>query len=226
MTAAQKIQALTFDVGGTLIQPWPSVGHLYAEVGAEHGWKALSPQKLNRSFAAAWRARKNFQHTRSDWADLVDRTFREFCDPPPSRTFFRAIYDRFAETNAWRIHDDALDALDALASRDVPLSIISNWDERLRPLLRRLRLDRYFESIIVSCEVGFTKPSPVIFEHAAKKIGVLPGQILHVGDSLTDDVGGARAAGFQAVLVDRDADSQSDGRILSLRDLESLISNR
>jgi putative hydrolase of the HAD superfamily len=226
MTAARKIQAVTFDVGGTLIQPWPSVGHVYAEVGANHGWKDLSPQKLNRNFAAAWRAKKNFQHTRKDWADMVDRTFDNLCDPPPSRTFFPDLYQRFAESAAWRIHDDALDALDALASLDIPLSIISNWDERLRSLLHQFRLDGYFETVIVSCEVGFTKPSPVIFEHAAKKIGALPGEILHVGDSLTDDVGGARAAGLQAVLIDRQAEPKAGERIASLRDLASWVAAR
>ena len=59
-------------------------------------------------------------------------------------------------------------------------------------------IDRYFETIIVSCEVGFAKPSPVIFEHASKRLAIAPGQILHVGDSLAEDIAGARAAGYQA----------------------------
>src|SRR6185312_7171460 len=75
MIAAPRIQALTFDVGGTLIQPWPSVGRVYAEVAAQHGVKNLSPEKLNKKFATAWRAKKNFQHTHEDWADVVDQTF-------------------------------------------------------------------------------------------------------------------------------------------------------
>ena len=42
------IRAVTFDVGGTLIEPWPSVGHVYAEVAAQHGWAGLSIEALNR----------------------------------------------------------------------------------------------------------------------------------------------------------------------------------
>jgi putative hydrolase of the HAD superfamily len=103
------------------------------------------------------------------------------------------------------------------------LAIVSNWDERLRPLLQQLRLDRYFETIIVSCEVGFAKPSPVIFEHASKKTGVAPGQILHVGDSFNDDVAGARAAGCRALLIDRANAAAGADRISSLRELEAIV---
>src|SRR5438045_5197817 len=108
MIPARKIQAVTLDVGGTLIQPWPSVGHVYSEVAARHGVKNLSPEKLNKNFAAAWREKKNFRHTRADWAALVDQAFAGLCQPPPSRTFFPDIYQRFAEIAAWRIYDDVL----------------------------------------------------------------------------------------------------------------------
>ena len=221
--ADANVQAVTFDAGGTLIQPWPSVGRVYAEVAAQHGVKNLSPEKLDKKFAAAWRTKKNFQHTHEDWAELVDQTFAGLCVSRPSQTFFRAIYQRFAELGAWRMYDDVLPALDALASKDIPLAVISNWDARLRPLLQQFRLDRYFEIIVVSCEVGFAKPSPVIFEHAAKKLGIAPEHIVHVGDSPKEDVAGAKAAGVGALLIDRDNKAVEAGRISSLRQLEVLL---
>jgi putative hydrolase of the HAD superfamily len=224
LNPARKIQAVTFDVGGTLIQPWPSVGHVYADVAARHGLKNLSPDRLNRNFVAAWRAKRNFHHTQQDWAAIVDRTFDGLCQPPPSRSFFPAIYQSFAEAAAWRLYDDAVPALEGLASRGLSLAIISNWDERLRPLLQQFRLDRYFETIVVSCEVGFAKPSGVIFEHASRRIGVPPAQILHVGDSIAEDVRGAEAAGFHSVLIDRLSTCSTAGlRISSLGALEPLI---
>ena len=223
MIAAPKVQAVSFDVGGTLIQPWPSVGGVYADVAARHGVKNLSPEKLNKQFAAAWRARKNFQHTQTDWADLVDQTFAGLCEPRPSQTFFPAIYQRFAELGAWRMYEDVLPALDALASKDIPLAVISNWDTRLRPLLEQFRLDRYFEIIVVSCEVGFAKPSPVIFEHAAKKLGIAYENMVHVGDSAKEDIAGAKAAGAGALLIDRDKKSVQAGRISSLGELAGLL---
>src|SRR6266542_4153488 len=217
------IRAVTFDVGGTLIQPWPSVGSVYAEVAARHEVKNLSPEKLNKQFATAWRARKNFQHTHEDWAELVDQTFAGLCASRPSRSFFPAIYQRFAELGAWRMYDDVLPALDALASKDIPLAVMSKWGARLRPLLQQFRLDRYFEIIVVSCEVGFAKPSPVIFEHAAKKLGIAPEHMVHVGDSAKEDVAGAKAAGVGALLIDRDKKAIEAGQISSLRQLEALL---
>jgi putative hydrolase of the HAD superfamily len=219
------IRAVSFDVGGTLIRPWPSVGHVYAEVAAHHGVRDLSADTLNKGFLAAWRARRHFQHTREDWARLVEQTFAGTCPPDLTRQFFPALYQRFAEPDAWRIYDDVLPALDSLASMDIPLAVISNWDERLRPLLRELRLDGYFESIIVSCEIGFAKPSPVIFEQAEKKIGSPPAQILHVGDDPVDDVAGAKAAGYQALLINRHDRTRDPEHIHSLESLASLLTH-
>ena len=132
-----QIKAVTFDVGGTLIEPWPSVGHVYAEVAARHGHKNLSAETLTSRFKAAWRAQKNFDHSRNAWAELVDETFRGLVTGSPGTTFFPELYEQFAKREAWRLFDDVLPALDALASRDIKLGVISNWDERLRGLLRR-----------------------------------------------------------------------------------------
>lgn len=219
------IRTVTFDVGGTLIRPWPSVGHIYAETAARHGLKEIPPEALNRQFSAAWRRLKNFHHGRDEWAALVDETFVGFAKRPPSETFFPELYERFAEPGAWRIYDDVTPALDALASRGIGLGIISNWDERLRPLLDGLGLSKYFEAIIVSCDVGFPKPSPVIFEHAAKKLGAAAESILHAGDSREHDFEGATAAGFHAVLLERGEKTSKLGRIQSLSELERMVAD-
>ena len=142
----RKIRAISFDVGGTLIKPWPSVGHVYAEVAAEYGWPGLSPEKLNEQFGLAWRRLKNFSHTRVEWAGLVNTTFRGVIAAPPSRAFFSALYQRFADADAWNIFDDVLPALEALAERGLKLAVTSNWDRRLIPLLRTLELDAKGES--------------------------------------------------------------------------------
>src|SRR5580700_10426449 len=49
-TAVLPIRAVTFDVGGTLIEPWPSVGRVYAEVAARHGLE-VAAEDLDRQFA-------------------------------------------------------------------------------------------------------------------------------------------------------------------------------
>src|SRR4051812_48267938 len=97
-----QIKAITFDVGGTLIEPWPSVGHVYAEVTARHGHKNLSAEMLNARFKAAWRAQKDFDHSRGAWSKLVDETFCGFADSAGTR-FFPELHERFAKRDAWRL---------------------------------------------------------------------------------------------------------------------------
>lgn len=218
---AMQIKGMTFDVGGTLIEPWPSVGAVYAEVAARHGLKTFSPEQLNARFKAAWKSRKSFEYSRQDWAALVDEVFDIPRSNSPSINFFPELYDRFGEPNAWRIFDDVLPALDALRTHRIRLAVISNWDERLRGLLRKLQLDSYFETLTISREVGFPKPSPVIFRHAAAALDLWPDSILHVGDSFELDVQGAKDAGFHALQIHRTTDKTHPGIIHSLVELAS-----
>src|SRR5213083_2836034 len=152
-----EIKAVTFDVGGTLIEPWPSVGHVYTEVAERHGLH-FTPDDVNQRFRAAWKAKRNFRHSRADWAALVRATFGTgACD-----AFFPELYERFASAKVWRVFDDVRPALVKLKAQGMKLGIISNWDERLRPLLDQLELTPFFDVIVVSTEVGCCKPAPEI----------------------------------------------------------------
>ncbi|HTL17816.1 MAG TPA: HAD-IA family hydrolase [Patescibacteria group bacterium] len=222
MPADLAIRAVTFDVGGTLIQPWPSVGHVYAEVASRNGLQ-ISPELLNRQFVEAWKGFEGFNHTKEDWGRMVDLTFQGLARTPPSLTFFEELYSRFMSPEVWRTFPDVHHALETLRSRGLKLAVISNWDERLRPLLHSLELNRYFEEIVISCEVGAAKPYVRIFSHAAEALKLSPGEILHVGDDPIADVGGAHSAGFKAVLLDRAGES-GPGRTNDLRDLRHQIS--
>jgi putative hydrolase of the HAD superfamily len=216
------IKAITFDVGGTLLEPWPSVGHVYAQIAANHGLPGLSAPRLNQQFACAWSALKDFNYSRHEWAMLVKETFHGLTEAPPGPELFSELYSHFAQAKAWRLFEDVLPTLDALASHGYKLGVISNWDERLRPLLRQFRLLDYFEAIIISSEVAFAKPSPVIFELAAQKLALPPSAILHVGDSLEADAQGARAAGAQALWLRRENKTAAPGEISSLKELTEL----
>jgi putative hydrolase of the HAD superfamily len=217
------IRAVSFDAGGTLIEPWPSVGHIYAEVATRFGVPEIPPQLLNDRFAAAWKQLRNFGYTQPEWAQLVDVTFAGLCEIVPSRTFFSELYSRFGQAKAWRVFDDVAPALEAMKAKGIRLAVISNWDERLRPLLHELGLEEAFEAIIVSCEVGSCKPSRLIFERASRQLGISPGEILHVGDRLDNDVAGAGAAGFQAAHLNRKAVEPAAAELNSLRGLIRII---
>ncbi len=222
MTTIPSLRAVTLDVGGTLIAPWPSVGHVYAAVAARHGLP-LSPAALNRQFAAAWRAKRDFSHGRAGWSDLVDQTFAGLVETPPSRSFFPELYEAFSSAKAWRIYEDVLPCLQELRRRGLKLGAISNWDERLRPLLKELELDTWFDAIVISAEAGRAKPHPAIFQRAAEQLQTDPAAILHLGDSRTQDFEGARAAGFQALLLRRGQPRRGEDQISSLAEALSRL---
>jgi putative hydrolase of the HAD superfamily len=67
------------------------------------------------------------------------------------------------------------------------------------------------------------KPSPSIFMVVLDELGVSPEAAVMVGDSLEDDVEGARALGMRAYLVDRDGRSESEDAIPTLLALPALI---
>jgi putative hydrolase of the HAD superfamily len=221
-----EVRAVTFDVGGTLIAPWPSVGHVYGEVAARHGLRKLDIDKLNQQFAAAWEAKAGFDYSRAAWSELVSQTFDSWIKPDQQVQFFDELYDQFAQPEAWRIFDDVLPAIEMLIERGMELGIISNWDERLRPLLQRLKLDRYFRVTIISQEIGFHKPSSVIFHEAARKFACPAHCVLHVGDGQLEDFDGARQAGLQGVLLTRRPSPARENKgnvIRSLAELEYLL---
>jgi putative hydrolase of the HAD superfamily len=213
------LAAITFDVGGTLIRSWPSVGHVYAEVAARHGLVNLTPELLQDRFRTVWSRQLHLTEDRAGWEQLVDEAFDGLAPIPPSQSFFPELYERFAQPDAWRIFDDVPPVLDRLAAAGCRLAVLSNWDDRLRNLLRGLQLDSYFEAIVVSCEVGYRKPDRAIFDEAARKLGLPASQILHVGDSLEMDFWGARNAGFQALRIDRTAPEPGPDNLKSMLEL-------
>jgi putative hydrolase of the HAD superfamily len=210
------IRAVFFDVGGTLIHPWPSVGAVYAGVGERFGLRA-SAEAMEGAFRTAWKESKRGLLTTSDrewWRSLVQRAVAGLGLLAPAG-YFEALYDAFAEPDAWRIYPDVLETLALTRARGVHCGVISNWDERLRPLLHRLGLGVQFDSLTISCEVGVEKPALAVFQAALAAAGVQPEESLHVGDSAEEDMAGATAAGMTALLV-RQAGANDLGRVLAL----------
>jgi putative hydrolase of the HAD superfamily len=213
------ICAVSFDAGGTLVEPWPSVGHVYAEVAGEFGFPNLSPKELTARFFQAWREKGPFDYSRQHWAALVDRTFAGLFSRPPPPGFFPALYERFASPEVWRLYDDVFPALNALSERGLKLAVVSNWDERLAPLLEKLEISRFFDAVIVSHDAGFHKPDREIFQAAVKRLQLAPGEVLHVGDSFREDFEGASQAGLKSLLLRRGSSAGGPGEIGSLLDL-------
>ncbi len=70
----------------------------------------------------------------------------------------------------------------------------------LRQLLDGQGILQEFDSLVFSDEVGFSKPTPAVFEKAAQDFGVELNQIIHIGDREQNDVDGPHAVGAKSIL--------------------------
>ena len=124
---------------------------------------------------------------------------------------------------------DAPAALADVRQAGARVIVVSNWDVSLGGVLERVGLATLVDGVITSAAVGARKPDPVIFTRALERAGVRAAQCVHVGDSLAEDVAGARAAGIPAVLLDRagDGDTRAPAagprRIAGLHELAALM---
>jgi putative hydrolase of the HAD superfamily len=151
------------------------------------------------------------------------------CDDESVAQFARKIHsEHMAE--ALRLFEDVLEVFNSLKPR-FSLALITNGaSDTQRNSLRVLGIEKLFDAIIISGEVGIAKPEASIFALALGKLEVEPEKAWHIGDSLRADVGGALGAGLTAVWLNRagvvrkEGDPAPNYEIRSLRELTTLLS--
>jgi putative hydrolase of the HAD superfamily len=107
------------------------------------------------------------------------------------------------EQEGWKAYACVPTVLDELRARGTRLGVISNWDPSARSILQACGLLDKFETVIISSEVGVSKPQERIFRIALEQAGAKPENCLYVGDNYYDDVVGAEAVGMKALVVNR-----------------------
>lgn len=121
---------------------------------------------------------------------------------------------------SWNLFDDVLPCLDALK---VPLGIISNGNsEQQLKKLKSLNIQDRFEVVVISSEVGHSKPRPEIFLEACRRAKIQPQQCLYVGDRLDIDALASKKVGMRGIWLNRkEKQTQGEGLeiITSLREL-------
>ncbi len=122
--------------------------------------------------------------------------------------------------------EGALEVLDYLKER-YHLGLITNGFEEIQRYKVVLSgLQSYFKWVITSEEAGYLKPHAGIFEYALKKTGAPASGSLYIGDEPVADVQGARLAGMDQVLFNRNGienDTTATYTILHLRELTTLL---
>jgi len=219
MIEPNSLKAVSFDAAGTLLYLTKTVGDHYALVGEEVGLN-LDAKKLNAAFCSAWAKmpqRKAIEGPRENddkdwWRELADQVLSEAAPEVGELdrdNFFEVAYEHFAEAGVWELYPDVIDVLNQLHQR-FQLAIVSNFDGRLRVILERLGISKYFGHIFVSSEIGADKPDPEIFRRAVKFLGLQPGDVLHVGDDPERDWHAAAAGGLSIFRLDRTKNSLRD----------------
>jgi len=86
---------------------------------------------------------------------------------------------------------------------NLKLGLISNFTYApvIFASLRNLGINRFFNAVLVSEDVGWRKPNPKIFHEALKRLEIDAEETVYVGDSPKEDIGGASAAGMKTVFL-------------------------
>jgi putative hydrolase of the HAD superfamily len=140
---------------------------------------------------------------------------------------------RVERARRYTAYPDVLPALERLRPR-FTLGLDTNGPSDLQMAkLQRAGIERFFDVVAISMEVGLTKPDPAIFRYALDRLGLRAGAAVMVGNSLRSDVTGAKAAGIRTVRIIRprppddyipaDSGPEPDATIESLAELEAIV---
>jgi HAD superfamily hydrolase (TIGR01509 family) len=210
----ERVQAVLFDVAGTLALPEDRDAWLAAaafEVGVA----------LDADAAPALAAQLEAAGRPGPWsaatvpAAVADAYAARDLDPDAHRAGFvgvlatiplphprlaEALYERVLVPHGWTAYPDAVPVLRELRARGVRTAAVSNIGFDARPVLAGLGLLEHLDAVVLSYEVGATKPSPEIFRAACAAVRAEPAATLMVGDNAVDDTGGL-ALGIRTLLL-------------------------
>jgi putative hydrolase of the HAD superfamily len=207
--AAAHPAAILLDALGTLVALDPPAPRLRAELSARFDFE-VSEEEAARAIAAEiayYRAHLDEGRDEPSLRDLRRRAAEVMRSALPGEAAARLSIDPLVEALLASLHftafPDVGPALEHARDRGQRLVVVSNWDVSLLSVLRTLELAPLLDGILTSAGVGARKPARAIFEQALALAGVPARDAIHVGDTLDEDVAGARAAGIEPVLIRR-----------------------
>jgi putative hydrolase of the HAD superfamily len=209
-----RYDAVLFDLGYTLIYFEP-VQEIIIQEALRVASAERSTGEIQAALQAGWRAYYRDMATATFPAtEEYDRQVQvglhrallahlDLDDEAVSTAYADALESWFSRPGVLRLYPEVTEVLDRLCAEGYRLGIVSNWSWNLRQRVAQVGLDGYMELIWGSAYAGCHKPHPGIFRQALEQMALSPGQALYVGDSYQHDVVGARNAGLDVVLVDR-----------------------
>ena len=198
--------AVLFDVDFTLCRPGPELSpERYARIAARHGVELDTTRHDAAREAAVLNLKRHPEllHDDSIWHRFTEEIFVGMGGPEAIAAECATEIERGWEVSAnFELYEDVLAVLDDLRAYALKLGLVSNGIRDLHEFVAHHRLD--VDAIVDSRTHGRVKPHPTIFQAALDRLDVRADDAVMVGDSLEEDVEGARALGMRAILVDRD----------------------
>ena len=186
--------AVLLDLYDTLVwSDWYSwQGRVADRLGVTH-------ETIGRAFTQT-RPARSVGATPDTEADLV--AVLEAADIEPTPDVVADLLDMEAEmADSVRLYDDSLEVVRALRADGVPTALVSNCSHNTRPIVERLGLEREFDALVLSFEVGAMKPDPAIYREALTRLDSPdPARSVFVDDQVRY-CDGAAAIGLQTFLI-------------------------
>jgi HAD superfamily hydrolase (TIGR01509 family) len=208
--------AVIFDIGGTILEErWFDLksafravlpdAQLADDLSVEFGRVLAEHHQSHREVALASWLLARLSAATLPLDDLEDALWRSVVELAP--------------------RNDVGDVLAHLAAARIPVAAVSNAAFSARALaaeLKRHGLLDYFCFVISSADFGLRKPHPAIFEAALDRLGVQAARSWFVGDTLSEDIVGAQAAGLQPIWLSGEPAAPIPTAVTLVRDWASL----
>jgi 2-haloacid dehalogenase len=200
-------EVLAFDLYGTLVDPMAISSELGQVLGDSDGRETARLWRLKQlEYSFRLTAMGRYEDFRWVTARALDFALASIGVSLPDAQAQRlmGLYDHL------RAFPDAVPALRALATRGYELAVLSNGSpDMIRNCLDNSGLREFFGQRISVDEIRLFKPSPVVYRHAAERLGVPIGRVRLITCNAFDSVG-ASAAGMRTAWVNRSAAAPFD----------------
>lgn len=205
-------KAVFIDVDDTLLDYVPCCREAYDAAMPGH------PEYFQLFFDIAGRLFSEAKHGKYTIAEVMDLYPAEFIETIYNSQFTmhhepltkEEMTEQFkhAFRAAWgtthTLVPGAKEMLDQLREKGYRLFAASNSFGHLqRSRLEHAGILEYFEDTFISMDIGYDKPDIRFFEEALRRAGLQPSEVVMIGDSMTTDILGAKAAGIDAIFFDR-----------------------
>jgi N-acetyl-D-muramate 6-phosphate phosphatase len=196
----EQVQAVLFDLDGTLIDSAPDLGAAADKMRTDRGLSSLPLSHYRHMAGAGARGMLGLAFDMRPEHPDYDRYKEEFF----------VNYEN-CMTERTGVFDGVPEMIEALVQRGLPWGVVTNKSERFSlPLTRAMPLFATAGTVVSGDTTPHAKPHPEPLYEAARRMGVDPQRCVYVGDDERDVVAGHAAGMFTVAATYGYLGSQAD----------------